>query len=419
MRFIRGALGGAIAICAAALLVVSMAPAGPTALASPDDPPPDGGAAAAGAPSVGDMASSVIPSTFQSGISSLRQLAHTETVIPPAYNVYANTMDGYIDPRLAAIQPRVYVPNSAANTVDVIDPATMKVVDHFSVGSIPHHITPSWDLKHLYVEDEGSSLLTVIDPATARVTGTISVPFPYNLYFTPDGSKAIVVVERLARLDFRDPVSWKLIKSVPIPWRGIDHLDFSADGNYLVGSTEWSGILVKVDTRTMEVTGSLNVGGLPIDVRLAPDGKVFYVTNQGTRFVPGVGNTSGVSIVDGAMMKEIAFLPTPRGAHGLQVSRDTHFMYVSDRDAGAISVIDLQLRKIVATWNVGGSPDMFQLSPDGSQLWTSGRYNGSVIVVDTDSGHVTKVVRAGAGAHGLTYFPNAGRYSTGHNGVYR
>jgi len=406
MRFIRDALGGAIALCLACLLVLLVAPNRPAGPAFRGEPPPDGGSAASGAPDT----SAVVAQAFQGSIRSLRQMASEEPSIPPPLNVYESTISGAVNPRVAGIAPRVYVPNSNANTVDVIDPATFQVVDHFRVGSIPHHITPSWDLKKLYIENEGSSLLTVIDPASGKVTGQIGVPFPYNLYFTPDGKKAIVVVERLARLDFRDPNTWQLIKSVPIPWRGIDHLDFSADGSYLIGSTEWSGILVKVDTRSMEITGSLNVGGLPIDVRLAPAGDVFYVTNQGRH---------GVSIIDPANMKELAFLPTGRGAHGLQVSRDTHFLYVSNRDGGSISVIDLQLRSVVATWKIGGSPDMLQLSPDGKQLWASGRYYANVVVVDTDTGKVLRTIRAGAGAHGLTYFPNAGTISTGHNGVYR
>ncbi|HEY8681469.1 MAG TPA: YncE family protein [Candidatus Dormibacteraeota bacterium] len=406
MRFIRDALGGAIALCLACLVVLVVAPNQPPASAFRGEPPPDGGTAALGAPDPNAVAGE----TVRGSIRSLRQLASEEPTIAPAFNVYASTIDGAVDPRVASIPPRVYVPNSTANTVDVIDPLTFQVVDHFRVGSIPHHITPSWDLTKLYIENEGSSLLTVIDPKTGKVTGNIAVPFPYNLYFTPDGKKAIVVVERLARLDFRDPNTWQLIKSVPIPWRGIDHLDFSADGSYLIGSTEWSGILVKIDTRTMQITGSLNVGGLPIDVRLAPAGDVFYVTNQGRH---------GVSIVDPVNMRELAFLPTARGAHGLQVSRDTHFMYVSNRDAGSISVIDLRARTVVATWKIGGSPDMLQLSPDGKQLWASGRYYGTVAVVDTETGQLLKTIRAGAGAHGLTYFPNAGSISTGHNGVYR
>jgi YVTN family beta-propeller protein len=406
MRFIRDALGGAIALCLACLLLLVVAPDRPAGQAFRGTPPPDGGSAATGAPDPAAVAAE----TVHGSIRSVRQIAAQEPATPPALNVYANTVDGTVDPRVAGIAPRVYVPNSKANTVDVIDPTTFQVVQHFRVGSIPHHITPSWDLTKLYIDNEGSSLLTVIDPMTGTVTGQIGVPYPYNLYFTPDGKKAIVVVERLARLDFRDPNTWQLIKSVPIPWRGIDHLDFSADGSYLIGSTEWSGILVKIDTRSMEITGSLNVGGLPIDVRLAPAGDVFYVTNQGR---------NGVSVVDPVNMKELAFLPTARGAHGLQVSRDTRFLYVSNRDAGSISVIDVQTRSVVATWKIGGSPDMMQLSPDGKQLWASGRYYGTVVVVDTETGNLLRTIRAGAGAHGLTYFPNAGTISTGHNGVYR
>jgi YVTN family beta-propeller protein len=407
LKFTRGALGGAIALLVASLLLYQGVAAGrPAQVALHDEPPPDGGSAAAGAPALTAVAAEIL----QPGVRSLRQLARQEPNLPASVNVYENTISGVPDPRVAAIPPRVYVPNSNANTVDVIDPQTMRVIDHFRVGAIPHHITPSWDLTKLYIENEGSSSLTVIDPVSGRVTGNISVPYPYNLYFTPDGKKAIVVVERLARLDFRDPNTWELIKSVPIPWRGIDHLDFSSDGSYLIGSTEWSGILVKVDTRSMEITGSLNIGGLPIDVRLSPDGKVFYVTNQGRQ---------GVSIVDPIEMKELAFLPTARGAHGLQVSRDTHFMYVSNRDAGSISVIDLKERKVLTTWITGGSPDMIQLSPDGKQLWASARYNAGVMVIDTETGHEITTLRAGAGAHGLTYFPNAGAVSLGHNGVYR
>ena len=414
MKVVRGALGGAIALCIASLVVFATAAPGPSSNSSPlagltDEPPPDGGSAASGAATRPGSTGSV-PAAVRAGIRSLRQLAAEDRTIPGSMNVYRNTMGSTPDPRVASLPPRVYVPNSTANTVDVIDPLTLKVIDHFAVGAIPHHITPSWDLAKLYVENEGSSSLTVIDPRTGRVSGTIPVPFPYNLYFTPDGSKAIVVVERLARLDFRDPNTWQLIKSVPIPWRGIDHLDFSADGSYLLGSTEWSGIVVKVDTNLMEVSGSLNVGGLPIDVRLSPDGTVFYVTNQGRH---------GVSIVDGVNMKEVGFLPTARGAHGLQVSRDTKFMYVSNRDAGSISVIDLARREVVATWHVGGSPDMIQLSPDGRQLWTSARYYGTVEVIDTDTGRVLSTIHAGAGVHGLTYFPNVGSVSLGHNGVYR
>jgi YVTN family beta-propeller protein len=328
-------------------------------------------------------------------------------------NVYANIMSGVVPCPLCKIPPRVYVPNSGAGTVDVINPLTFKVIDHFAVGSIPHHIAPAWDMSALYVDNEGSSSLTVINIHTGRPSGTISIPYPYNIYFTPDGTKAIDVVERLQRIEFRDPRhGWRLLASVAIPWAGADHMDFSADGSYLMISTEYTGMVAKVDVNKMKLVGYVRVGGLPIDVKLSPDGTVFYVSNQGR---------SGVSVVDPIAMKEIQFIKTGNGAHGFQISRDTKSLYVSNRLEGSFSVIDFATRKVVAKWYIpgGGSPDMLQLNPAGTQLWASGRYNGTVYVMSTVTGKLIAKIAVGSEDHGLTYFPNVGLHSLGHNGVYR
>lgn len=337
------------------------------------------------------------------------------TQLPAApFNVYANTMSGTVPCPLCQVPERVYVPNSGAGTVDVIDPTTFKVIDHYAVGAIPHHIAPAWDMSALYVDNEGSSSLTVLDIHTGRPTGqVIHIPFPYNLYFTPDGTKAIDVVERLQRIEFRDwRHGWKLLKSVGIPWPGADHMDFSADGSYLMISTEYSGVVAKVDVNKMALVGAVHVGGLPIDVKLSPDGSVFYVTNQGRM---------GVSVIDPIAMKEIQFIPTGRGAHGLAISRDTRSLYVSNRLEGSMSVISFATRSVVAKWWIpgGGSPDMLQLNPSGSQLWASGRYNKVVYVFDTTTGQLVARIPVGTEDHGLTFFPNVGLHSLGHNGVYR
>jgi YVTN family beta-propeller protein len=331
----------------------------------------------------------------------------------PEVNVYANTLSGVVPCPLCELPPRVYVPNSMAGTVDVIDPLTFKVIDHYSVGAIPHHIAPAWDMSALYVDNEGSSSLTVLDIHTGRPTGTVSIPFPYNLYFTPDGTRAIDVVERFNRIDFRDPHDgWRLLGSVGMPWPGADHLDFSADGSYLMISMEYSGVVARVDTINMKLDGYVRVGGLPIDIKLSPDGRYFYVSNQGRM---------GVSVIDPTTMKEIQFIPTGRGAHGLQVSRDTKSLYVSNRLEGSFSVIDFATRAVMSKWTIpgGGSPDMLQLSPDGTQLWASGRYHATVYVMSTVTGQVLAKIHVGSQDHGLTYFPNVGLHSLGHNGVYR
>jgi YVTN family beta-propeller protein len=62
---------------------------------------------------------------------------------------------------------------------------------------------------------------------------------------------------------------------------------------------------------------------------------------------------------------------------------------------------------------------MLQVSPDGRELWASGRYDSSVYVVDTRTGRLLHSIRVGTEPHGLAYFPQPGRFSIGHNGVYR
>ena len=326
-------------------------------------------------------------------------------------------MSGHFSPSVAGLAPRVYVPNEGSGNVVVIDPTTFRIIGRFRVGSLPEHVTPDWDLKLLYVNDMNSDALTVIDPRTERPIKTIRIPTPYNLYFTPDGSKAIVVEDFTTPggrggngLRFYDRRTWKFLRFVPIPFPGSDHLDFSADGRYLFLSCEYSGEVERVDTRTMKVSGSVYVGGLPIDVRLAPAGDVFYVANQGR---------NGVSLIDPVAMKVIGFIPTGRGAHGLALSRDATRLYVSNRLAGTISVISFATRRVIATWTVGGTPDMMAVSPDGRQLWISNRYSGTISVVDTRSGHVLRVIRTGVGPHGLSFWPQPGRFSLGHNGNMR
>jgi YVTN family beta-propeller protein len=327
------------------------------------------------------------------------------------HDIYAaDAANAPLAPRLQRIKARVYVPNSKSGTVDVIDPATYRIVRHFRVGLYSQHITPSWDMRWLYVNNTLSNSLTVVDPRTARPVGTIPLRNPYNLYFTPDGSKAIVVAETYERLDFRNRRTFALIKSVPIPAAGPNHLDFSADGRTLLISAEFSGYVVRVDTVDMAVTGRVYVGGTPIDVKVSPDGSVFYVANM---------VRDGVSVIDPTSMREIAFLRTARGAHGLAVSRDGKTLYVSNRASGSISLIDFATQKVTRTWQVGGNPDMMQLTPDGRRIWVSNRNRGTVSVIDAQTGWVLRRIRVGRSPHGLTYFPQQGRFSIGHNGLYR
>ena len=325
-------------------------------------------------------------------------------------NVYAFTQANQLAPSVRDIPSRVYVPNGMSNTVERDRPEHDGGRRQYPVGQLPQHVVPSWDMQTLYVNNNQGNTLTPIDPRTGKPGAPIPIADPYNLYFSPDGTKAIVMAERDSSVDFYDPKSWTLIKKLHIPHPGVNHAEFTPDGTTMVASTEFSGFLVRIDLASMEITGELNVGGKPVDVKLSPDGTVMFNANE---------TKDGVTVVDWANMRELQFIPTGKGAHGLYPSRDGTQLYVTNRGAGSVSVIDFASRSIVGHWQFGGSPDMGGVSSDGKQLWLSGRYNSEVYVLDTTTGQLIKKIPVGNGPHGLALFPQPGRYSMGHTGNYR
>ena len=345
-----------------------------------------------------------------------------------AKDVYAGTGPGNLSPAVLHALPRVYVPNSVSASVSIIDPLTYKVLRTFRVETVPQHVVPAYDLTKLWVANEGGNTLTPIDPTTALPGPSVPVDDPYNLYFTPDGRYALVVAERMHRLDFRDPQSMALHDSVHVQCSGVDHMEFTLDGRFAVVTCEFSGQLLKLDVASHRVLGYLSLPAdsfghaMPQDVRSSPDGRVFYVADM---------TADGVHLVDPVAFRVIGFIPTGRGAHGLYPSRDHRVLYVSNRGwntvaggqhgPGSISVIDFSTRQVVATWRIpgGGSPDMGNVSVDGKELWLSGRYDAEVYVFDTRNGTLTHRIHVGRGPHGLTVWPQPGRFSLGHPGNMR
>ena len=373
--------------------------------------------------------------------SSVASTASTELQplpgMPPVIdstNIYSETIAGKMSPAVEGALSRVYVPNVRSAEIHVIDPATYEVVDRFQVGGNPQHIIPSWDLKTLWIagsaERQRSGILTPIDPKTGKLGVTIKVPDAYNLYFTPDGGFAIVVAEALKRLEFRDSQTMALKFNIATPQcSGVNHADFSIDGRYAIFTCEFSGGLVKIDLVGRKVVGSLKLvtpdteatHNMPQDIRITPDGKYFLVADM---------QADGVFVIDGETFKQTGFIPTGRGAHGLYPSRDGKKIYVTNRGThmgetkshgpGSVSVIDFATLLVEKTWPIpgGGSPDMGNVSADGNTLWLSGRFDKAVYAIDTATGGVRTIPVAGE-PHGLTVWPQPGRYSLGHTGVMR
>ncbi|MFZ0589103.1 MAG: YncE family protein, partial [Bryobacteraceae bacterium] len=184
-------------------------------------------------------------------------------------DIYSADRPNELSPAVQGFPSLVYVPNSKSNSVSIVDPKTFKVIRSFPVGKEPQHVVPSWDLKKLWVAQDLQDQLTLIDPATGQKGETIHVDDPYNVYFTPDGRYSIICAEREKRLDFRDSQTMKVVHRIPVPCDGVNHIDFSIDGRYLLATCEFSGELLKVDVANQKVMGTLKLkpAGMPQDVK--------------------------------------------------------------------------------------------------------------------------------------------------------
>jgi DNA-binding beta-propeller fold protein YncE len=316
-----------------------------------------------------------------------------------------------------AARPMVYVPHSGSGDVWEIDPATFRVVDRFAAGTEVQHVVPSYDLRTLYATDDRGYTLTPIDPRTGAHAARIPVVDPYNLYFWPDGSTAVSVAEERRELVFYDWRTWRQQGVLPVPdCGGVDHADFTADGRTAVFSCEFAGRVAVVDVATRSLLRMIDMPVRhthmgPQDVKLAPDGSRFYVADS---------DEGGLWVLDGAATRVMGAVPTGAGAHGIYPSRDARRLYVTNRLAGSVSVLEPATGAVLETWPVpGGSPDMGGVTADGTQLWLSGRYDDEVYVLDTRDGHLLARIPVGDQPHGLCVWPQPGRYSLGHTGITR
>lgn len=333
-------------------------------------------------------------------------------------NIYAADTPNNLSDVVKKMPELVYVPNLRSSSVTVIDPKTYKVIKTLKMHTGPQHVVPSWDLKTLWVNDNSGNYLTPINPMTATAGKDIYVHDPYNLYFTPNGKYAIVMAEADKEIVFRDPHTMAIKKVVKVPCQGVNHADWSADGTYFIATCEFSGLILKLDTVKMLITAKAllpqkgSMSPMPQDIKISPNGKTFYIADMAS---------NGLWVMPANKFGKFTFIKTGRGTHGLYITRDAKTLLITNRGEGTISVLRFSDNKLIAKWKIpgGGSPDMGNISADGKFFWVSGRYDDVVYVFNIQKGAYVTQIKVGKEPHGLTIWPQPGRYSLGHTGILR
>ena len=299
---------------------------------------------------------------------------------------------------------RIYVTNSAGDTVDVVDASTNKVVQVIKGIEVPHGVNFSPDGKWVYISNETESVLDVVDQKTGAIVHKIPLSgHPNNIAVTPDGRRVVVCIAQApGALDIVDTTSMKLAKSVPV--RGRLHNPYvTPDGKYAVVGSVAAKRLTVIDLKTEEVAWDMDfdAGVRPMAIEKGPDGSTSRIFVQ-------LSNLHGFAVVDFAKHQEVQRVKLPDGpygkaegrlstpSHGIGIAPDGKTLWVASVLANAVfeySLPDLKLLGQAALPQVeslnrpatGSVPEWITFTPDSKTVYVSNSADRSVSAIDTQT----------------------------------
>jgi YVTN family beta-propeller protein len=312
-------------------------------------------------------------------------------------------------PTLAAAPTHpIFVLNSLDATVSVLDPVSFTERSRIPVGKEPHHLYLTPDEKSLIVANAVGDTLTFIDPITATVQRTLTgIVDPYQLRFSPDMKWFVTLANRLNHVDIyrwqptdaNEPM--KLVKRIPTG-KTPSHQWIDSKSSVIYASMQDSNELVAIDIATQSLRWRVPTGKLPADVYLTADDHYLFVGLTGDKFV----EVYDVSASPGKLVKRIE---TGEGAHAFRAKGDKRHIFVSNRVANTISMIDTQSMAVVKTLPGPGGPDCMELLADGKTLLLSSRWARKVTYIDVDTQQVIRQIPVGRSPHGIWTLDHAPR----------
>jgi len=316
----------------------------------------------------------------------------------------------------SATAARIYITNSAGNTVDVIDSATNQVVQVIRGIELPHGVTFSPDGKRVYISNESESILDVVDRESAKILKKVALSgHPNNLTITKDGARILVGIrEDSGSVDVIDAKSLERTKSIPVDG-SVHNIFVTPDGKYAVSGSIENKVATVIDLSTEKAAWEVKFdrGVRPMTFEANPDGSTRRIYVQ-------LSGVNGFAVVDFASRKEVARIKLPdqpggfgtaeerlgTPSHGIGVTPDGKSLWVNSTVANAVfkySLPDLQLvgycplptQQPANHAVMGAVPEWITFTPDSQRVYDSNSGARSVSVIDAKTLKLVDVVNVG------------------------
>ena len=299
------------------------------------------------------------------------------------------------EPKLAVVL------NSGEASVSLIDMPNRKVIKTVTVGKEPHHLMITPDQKTLLIANAAGNDVVLMNPTTGELTGRIpDIIDPYQIGYSPNNKWFVANGNRLDRVDVyhAQGSDLKLAKSVKLG-KTPSHLAFTADSKLAFITLQDSNELAAIDLDTQAVVWKMNTGKVPAGLWMTPGDQYLLV---------GITGEDYVQVIDWKNRKEVKRIFTGKGAHNFRPLGDKKHVFVSNRIASSISMINMQtLEKVGDINGLPAGPDDMEITPDGKTLWVTLRFSKKVGVIDIPSMKLLSVIPVGRSPHGVFFTPRA------------
>jgi len=305
-------------------------------------------------------------------------------------------------PMSSTIEPKVAVVlNSGDASVSLIDMPSREVVKTIPVGKEPHHLMMTPDQKTLLIANAAGNDVVLMNPVSGELTGRIpNIIDPYQVGYSPNHKWFVANGNRLNRVDIyaADGTNLKLAKSIKLG-KTPSHIAFTVDSKLAFITLQDSSELAAIDLETQTVVWKIPTGHVPAGLWMTPGDQYLLI---------GITGEDNVQVMDWKTQKEVKRIFTGKGAHNFRPLGDKKHVFVGNRIASTISLINMQtLQKEAEITGLPAGPDDMEITPDGKTMWVTFRFAKKVGVIDIPSMKLISTIPVGRSPHGIFFYPRA------------